>query len=113
MKKKTMGFWTMVAAVVLLGNLLVSCISTGRSMPLSPGETVIGTVQVSFLGDDVVTARGRDSISVLAYIKLLETARGRYEESVSIDIRDIIWGKGREYDSNVEYTATGKVIQVK
>ncbi|MDR1506318.1 MAG: hypothetical protein LBI67_04385, partial [Treponema sp.] len=57
----------------LLVSLLVSCASTGNFMPISQGETVLGTVQVSFTARN--TLKGRDAINTQAYIKLLEAAQ--------------------------------------
>jgi hypothetical protein len=80
-------------------------------MPISPGETVLGTVQADFVARN--TLKGRDAINTQAYIKLLEAAQGRYGQDTAIDIRDIVWVSGQAADNqNTEYSATGKVIQV-
>jgi hypothetical protein len=94
---------------------LASCASTGNFMPLSPNETVIGTVQTSFVARN--TLNGRDALNTQAYIKLLEAAQQQYSRNdqggVPVDIRDIVWVSGRDVDNmNKEYAVTGKVIQV-
>jgi hypothetical protein len=104
----------LILAAAAIG-FLASCASTGNFMPLSPNETVIGTVQAVFVARN--TLNGRDALNTQAYIKLLETAQRRYspddQGGVSVDIRDIIWVSGREVDTmNREYAVTGKVIQV-
>jgi hypothetical protein len=103
-----------VLAAVVIG-IAVSCASTGNFMPLGPNETVIGTVQATFVARN--TLNGRDAINTQAYIKLLEAAQQQYSGngtiSPTIDIRDIVWVSGREVDSqNKEYAVTGKVVQV-
>jgi hypothetical protein len=100
-----------LAAMAALG-LAASCASTGNFMPLSSGETVIGTVQASFVERN--TLNGRDAINTQAYIKLLEAAQERYAvNDVQIDIRDIVWVSGKDVDpENKEYAATGKVVRL-
>jgi hypothetical protein len=103
-----------VLTALVIG-LLVSCASTGNFMPLAQNETVIGTVQASFVARN--TLNGRDALNTQAYIKLLETAQQQYSRNeqggVPIDIRDIVWVSGREVDNvNKEYAVTGKVIRV-
>jgi hypothetical protein len=99
-----------MAAVAVIA-LMVSCASTGNFMPLSSGETVIGTVQVDFVARN--TLKGRDALNTQAYIKLLEAAQEKYGRDKVIDIRDIVWVSGKDVDStNKEYAATGKVVQV-
>ncbi|MDR1468480.1 MAG: hypothetical protein LBT00_04240 [Spirochaetaceae bacterium] len=98
----------------LVIGLLASCASTGNFMPLAPNETVIGTVQATFVARN--TLNGRDALNTQAYIKLLEVAQWQYPRNeqggVSIDIRDIVWVSGRDIDNlNKEYAVTGKVIQ--
>jgi hypothetical protein len=61
----------MLTAVVI--GFLASCASTGNFMPLSPNETVIGTVQATFVARN--TLNGRDALNTQAYIKLLEAAQ--------------------------------------
>jgi hypothetical protein len=95
--------------------LLASCASTGNFMPLASNETVIGTVQATFVARN--TLNGKDALNTQAYIKLLEAAQQRYTRNdqggVPVDIRDIVWVSGREVDSqNKEYAVTGKVIRV-
>jgi hypothetical protein len=103
----------MLSAVVI--GFLASCASTGNFMPLSPNETVIGTVQATFVARN--TLNGRDALNTQSYIKLLEAAQQQYSRNdqggVPVDIRDIVWVSGREVDNmNKEYAVTGKVIQV-
>jgi hypothetical protein len=94
-----------------LAGMAVSCASTGNFMPLSSGETVIGTVQASFTARN--TLNGRDALNIQAYIKLLEAAQGTYGQEALIDIRDIVWVSGQEVDNlNKGYTATGKVVRL-
>jgi hypothetical protein len=108
----------MFAAIMvagLLASLSVSCASTGNFMPISQGETVIGTVQADFVARN--TLKGRDAINIQAYIKLLEAAQSRYGraagQETAIDIRDIVWVSGQAADNlNTEYSATGKVVQI-
>jgi hypothetical protein len=100
---------TMVA--LLVAAVTVSCASIGNFMPISQGETVLGTVQADFVARN--TLKGRDAINTQAYIKLLEAAQGRYGQDTAIDIRDIVWVSGQSADNqNTEYSATGKVIQI-
>jgi hypothetical protein len=112
---KTLRKLPFVLVAMAAVGLAVSCASTGNFMPLSSGETVIGTVQATFVARN--TLNGRDAINTQAYIKLLEAAQQQYSSSVegnsAIDIRDIVWVSGREVDNmNKEYAVTGKVIQV-
>jgi hypothetical protein len=103
-----------VLTAMVIG-LLASCASTGNFMPLASNETVIGTVQATFVARN--TLNGRDALNTQAYIKLLEVAQQRYTRNdqggVPVDIRDIVWVSGKEVDSmNKEYAVTGKVIRV-
>jgi hypothetical protein len=99
------------AVAILLVTMTVSCASTGNFMPLAQGETVLGTVQVSFMARN--TLNGRDALNTQAYIKLLEAAQGKHGRDTPIDIRDIVWVSGKEVDTqNKEYVATGKVVQI-
>jgi hypothetical protein len=103
----------MLTAVVI--GILASCATTGNFMPLAQGETVIGTVQATFVARN--TLNGRDALNTQAYIKLLEAAQQQYSRNdqggVPVDIRDIVWVSGRDVDNmNKEYAVTGKVIQV-
>jgi hypothetical protein len=100
-----------LAAMAALG-LAVSCASTGNFMPLEQNETVIGTVQTTFVARN--TLNGRDAINTQAYIKLLEAAQERYAvNGAQIDIRDIVWVSGKDVDpENKEYAATGKVVHL-
>ncbi|GHU98567.1 hypothetical protein FACS189483_06760 [Spirochaetia bacterium] len=109
--KLPLKFAAIMGVGLLLASLSVSCASTGNFMPLSQGETVVGTVQASFVARN--TLNGRDAINTQAYIKLLEAAQGKYGQSTAIDIRDIVWVSGKNVDNqNTEYSATGKVVQV-
>jgi hypothetical protein len=100
-----------VVMVSLLAGLAASCASTGNFMPIVSGETVIGTVQASFMARN--TLNGREALNTQAYIKLLEAAQGKYGRDTAIDIRDIVWVSGQEIDNlNKEYTATGKVVRL-
>jgi hypothetical protein len=104
-----------VVLTALVIGLLVSCASTGNFMPLAQNETVIGTVQATFVARN--TLNGRDALNTQAYIKLLEAAQQQYSRNdqggVPVDIRDIVWVSGREVDGlNKEYAVTGKVIRV-
>jgi hypothetical protein len=103
-----------ILTAALIG-ILASCASTGRFMPLAQGETVIGTVQATFVARN--TLNGRDALNTQAYIKLLEAAQKQYSRNdqggVPVDIRDIVWVSGMEANSmNKEYAVTGKVIRV-
>jgi hypothetical protein len=110
-RKKLPFYLATTAVVFLVAAMTVSCASTGSFMPISPGETVIGTVQASFTARN--TVNGRDAINTQAYIKLLEAAQGRYGRDTAIDIRDIVWVSGQAADDqNTEYSATGKVVQI-
>jgi hypothetical protein len=104
------------AVALLLVTMTVSCASTGNFMPLASDETVIGTVQATFVARN--TLNGRDALNTQAYITLLEAAQQQYSRNdqggvpIVIDIRDIVWVAGREVDAqNREYAVTGKVIQ--
>jgi hypothetical protein len=110
-KKKLPLMFAAIAAVLLIAGTAVSCASTGNFMPLSPGDTVIGTIQTSFAAYN--TLNGRNALNTQAYIKLLESARGEYGQDVQIDIRDIVWVSGKKADGvNTEYSATGKVVRI-
>ncbi|MDR1399379.1 MAG: hypothetical protein LBJ41_05610 [Treponema sp.] len=103
----------MLAAIAI--GIMASCASTGNFMPLAPDETVIGTVQATFVARN--TLNGRDALNTQAYIKLLEAAQRQYPRNdqggVPVDIRDIVWVSGKDVDNtNKEYAVTGKVIQV-
>jgi hypothetical protein len=100
-------------ALVFMGMLAVltaSCASIGRHLPLSSGETVIGTIQTSFIARDTWFSKDK-IINTQAYIKLLEAAVKKYPGS--IDVRNIVWVTGRMIDTlNVEIAATGMVISL-
>jgi hypothetical protein len=109
-KTLSIGLTVLVIGFAALG--IASCASTGQFMPLSSGETVIGTVQADFTARK--TLGGRDAINTQAYIKLLEAAQRLYtRDGVQIDIRDIVWVSGRDVDeTNTEYAASGKVVRL-
>jgi hypothetical protein len=100
----------LIILLLIAAASFASCASTGQFMPLSKGETVIGTAQASFMvySSSLFMTKGtRDAINTQAYIKLLEAAKKIY--SGNVDIRDIIWTTGGAVVG--EYSATGKVIQ--
>lgn len=104
-----------ILTAFILISVTVSCSTTGEYKPLSNGETVIGTTQVSFnvRSSFFTMKKVRDAINTEAYIKLLEAAERKYPNS-NIDIRDIVWVTGRQVDpQNTEIVAAGKVIQIK
>jgi hypothetical protein len=95
----------------MCASMMISCATRGQFMPLSSGETVLGTVQVSFTARN--TLNGKDAINTQAYIKLLEAAGSKFGQNAQIDIRDIVWVSGKDLDNqNKEYAATGKVVQI-
>jgi hypothetical protein len=102
-----------LAAMAVVG-LAVSCASTGNFMPISQGETVIGTVQASFVARN--TLNGRDAINTQAYIALLQAAQRQYSpngQNDAFDVRDIVWVSGQAEDNqNTTYSATGKVVRL-
>jgi hypothetical protein len=94
----------------VLSVLIASCASIGRHLPLSSGETVIGTIQTTFVARDTWFSKN-EIINTQAYIKLLEAAVKKYPGS--IDVRNIVWVTGRTIDRlNVEIAATGMVISL-
>jgi hypothetical protein len=98
---------------LLIIGLSASCATTGQFMPLSSGETVIGTAQATFVVRSTVmmSKSGKDSVNTQAYIHLMEAASKQH--SGAIDIRDIVWVTGRSVDhENTEVSASGKVVQL-
>jgi hypothetical protein len=96
--------------VIIIGMLTASCASIGQHLPLSSGETVIGTIQTSFVAREIWFSKD-EVINTQAYIKLLEAAVKKYPGS--IDVRNIVWVTGKTVDSlNVEIAATGMVIAI-
>jgi hypothetical protein len=94
----------------MLSVLIGSCATVGQYMPSTPGETVIGTIQTSFVARDLWFSKDK-IINMQAYIKLLEAAVKKYPGN--IDVRDIVWVTGRTIDGiNVEVAATGMVISL-
>jgi len=92
--------------------LAASCASTGQYMPLTKGETVIGTVQTSFVVHSSFFSLKsvKDTVNTQAYIHLMEEAGKKY--SGGFDIRDIVWVTGKSVDhENTEVSTTGKVVQ--
>ena len=111
---KTTKKLLLVPAVLLLV-VFASCSTTGEYMPLSKGETVIGTVQDTLVVKSTFFSMKsvRNSINTEAYIKLLEAAEKKYPGN--IDIRDIVWVTGRNanYDpTSTEVFVAGKVIRI-
>jgi hypothetical protein len=75
-------------------------------------EQTIGTAQVFFTARDWDALLNKDAITTQAYGNLLEAARKKYPETV-IDVRDVIWTRGKKVDNlNSEIAATGKIVQV-
>jgi hypothetical protein len=102
----------LVFMAALIAGLAASCASTGQYMPLTQGETVIGTVQSTFtVQSSFFSLKSvKDAVNTQAYIHLMEAAGQKY--SGSIDIRDIVWVTGKSVDNqNTEISATGKVVQ--
>jgi hypothetical protein len=102
----------LVFAAVLIVGLVASCASTGQYMPLTKGETVLGTVQSTFtVKSSFFSMKSvKDTVNTQAYIHLMQAAEQKY--SGGIDIRDIVWVTGKSIDSqNTEISATGKVVQ--
>ena len=97
--------------VMIFTIVFISCASVGQHMPISSGETVIGTIQTTFVAHDSWLIKN-DRFNTQAYIKLLEAAVLKY--SGVIDIRDIVWVTGRTMGpGNTEVSAMAKVIMVK
>ena len=110
---KTRKKLAVVLFALLIIGLSASCASTGQYMPLSSGETVMGTAQATFVvrSTVLISKSGKDSVNTQSYIHLLEAAGKQF--SGAIDIRDIVWVSGRSVDNeNTEISATGKVVQV-
>jgi hypothetical protein len=96
--------------IEILSVLIASCATIGQYMPSAPEETVIGTIQTSFVARDSWFSKN-ETINMQAYIKLLEAAVKKYPGN--IDVRDIVWVTGRTIDGiNVEVAATGMVISL-
>jgi hypothetical protein len=102
-----------VFMVALIAGLAVSCASTGQYMPLTKGETVLGTVQSTFVvRSSFFSMRSvKDTVNTQAYIHLMESAERKYP-NINFDIRDIVWVTGKSVDNqNTEISASGKVVQ--
>ena len=117
MKISLEGFMTIirktisVLAVLILITLAVSCASTGEYMPMAEGETVIGTVQTTFLVQSSFFSmkKVKETVNKQAYVGLMEIAGQKY--SGSIDLRDIRWVTGSTVNNTrTEIFATAKVI---
>ena len=106
---KTLRKLPFVLTAMVIG-IMVSCATVGQYMPAKPGETVIGTIQTSFVARDLWFSKDK-IINTQAYIKLLEAAVRKYPGN--IDVRDIVWVTGRTIDRlNVEVAATATVISL-
>jgi hypothetical protein len=104
---------SLVLMAFLIVGLAASCASTGEYMPLTKGETVIGTIQSTFVVHSSFFSLKsvKDSVNTQAYIHLMEEAGKKY--SGNFDIRDIVWVTGKTVDhENTEISATGKVVQI-
>jgi len=102
-KNKLLFIFTVIFTV-----MFISCASMGNYLPVSPDETVIGTVQTTFVARDSWLSKN-ETINTQAYIKLLEAAVRKYPGN--IDVRDIIWVTGRTMGSgNIEISAMAKII---
>jgi len=102
----------LVLMVSLIVGLAASCASTGQYMPLTTGETVMGTVQSTFtVHSSFFSMKSvKNTVNTQAYIHLLEEAGKKY--SGNFDIRDIVWVTGKSVNNqNTEISATGKVVQ--
>ena len=105
--KKTAGVLALLLLIVFAG----SCASTGEYMPIEKGETVIGTVQTTFLVQSSFFSvkKVKDTLNKQAYVALMEIAGYKY--SGSIDLRDIVWVTGNTVNNTkTEIFATAKVI---
>ena len=103
----------LVLAAFLVMGLAASCTSTGEYMQLSPDETVLGTVQATFVVRSSLffLKSAKDAVNTQSYIMLMEAAGEKYPGG--IDIRDIVWVTGRTVgNENTEIAATGKVVQI-
>ena len=110
---KTVKRLITVLAVLLLVAFAVSCASTGQYMSVSKDETVLGTVQSTFVVRSSLffLKSARDAVNTQAYIHLMKSAGEKY--SGGIDIRDIVWVTGRSVDNeSTEVSATGKVVKI-
>jgi len=96
--------------MLIVAVLLISCASVGQYMPISSQESVIGTIQATFVARDSWFSKD-EILNTQAYIKLLEAAVQKYPGD--IDIRDIVWVTGRTLGSGkIEVSAIGKIIEV-
>ncbi|MDR1399378.1 MAG: hypothetical protein LBJ41_05605 [Treponema sp.] len=94
----------------MLSILISSCATVGQYMPISSGETVIGTIQTSFVARDSWLSKNK-TINMQAYIKLLEAAVKKYPGDIGV--RNVVWATGRTIDGiNVEVVATSMVISL-
>ena len=107
--KKTIYLLTVLLLIVTL----ISCTSTGEYLPLGDGETVIGTVQITFTVQSAFfnMSKVKDKVNMQAYVRLMEIAGQKY--SGSIDLRNIVWVTGSTVNNTkTEIFATGKVVQM-
>jgi hypothetical protein len=111
---KTVMKMAYVLEVFLLIALAISCTSTGEYMSLNDGETVIGTVQITFFvpSSFFFMNKVKDTVNKQAYVRLMETAGQKY--SGNIDLRDIVWvtGNSSSDKTQTEIFATCKVVRM-
>ncbi|GMO43374.1 MAG: hypothetical protein Ta2F_18820 [Termitinemataceae bacterium] len=106
--EKTKKVHAFLSVFFLVGFTLISCATNGSFMPSASADTVIGTVQISFVS--YAKKSTRNNINIQTYIKLMEKAQEKF--TGAFDVRDIIWTSGRIVDrKNKEISATGKVIK--
>jgi hypothetical protein len=93
--------------------VFLACVAAFLAVGFIPAqEQTIGTAQAFFAARDWDVLFNKDAITTQAYGKLLEAARQKYPETV-IDVRDVIWTRGKKVDElNSEIAATGKIVQV-
>jgi vesicle coat complex subunit len=109
---KTRKKLVLVLLAFLIVGLAASCNSTGQYVALTNEETVIGTVQSTFVVHSSLffMKSAKDAVNMESYIHLMEVANQKY--SGNFDIRDIVWVTGRSVDNqNTEISATGKVVR--
>jgi len=110
---KTIKKAVYILTVLILTVFAISCASTGEYMPITEGETVIGTVQTTFLVQSSFFSvkKVKDTVNKQAYVGLMEAAGQKY--TGSIDLRDIVWVTGSTVNNiKTEIFATAKVILI-
>ena len=110
---KTVKGTAYILTILTIIGLAVSCASTGEYMPIAEGETVIGTVQTTFLVPSTFFSvkKVKDTLNKQAYVALMETAGNKYPGS--IDLRDIVWVTGNTVNNTkTEIFATAKVVKI-